>query len=994
MGIYRGPGGTGDAVNDASSEAVITIQAKDAALVAQAAAETSATNASTSASNASTSATSASSSASSATTSASNASTSATNASSSASSASTSASTATTQAGIATTKASEASTSATNAASSASSASTSASTATTQATNASNSATSAASSATAAAASYDNFDDRYLGPKSSNPTVDNDGNALLTGALYFNTVSPEMRVYTGSGWSFIGSGGGAGVESFNSRTGAVTLTSSDVTTALTYTPLSSSAIGSTVQAYDAQLADVAGLTPADNSFIVGNGTNFVAEDAATARTSLGLGTAATTASTAYATAAQGTTADTAYADRLKWDGSAAGLTAATGRTSLGLGTAATTAATDYATAAQGTKADNALPAANPSYTGTLTGGTGVVNLGSGQVYKDASGNVGIGTSSPSNILDVKGAAPVIKVSPITTLTQASAFLAQNTGGNVYFGRENSTGTYYGYDPYAGFIKSEGNYPFAIGVNGSQRMSITPSGGVAFGSSGTAYGSSGQILQSNGNAAPTWVSVPNSATVTSSATDVTLTASSNQVQQITMTAFGKNVILPDATTFTTTGGPKFIIENSGAIAFDVAATGSGRMFGVAPGQTVEISLSSISTASGGWVATPTTAGVGNPFSTSSNTSLLSYTPAAINSTNSVTSFGTYYSAMSCVALSTTSVLVAWIAPTTGYVTGVIGTISGTTITWGTPTTINSARAYVSTMVTAISSTTAMVAMTVSGGGHYAIGLAISGTTITPSTISAVGTSGTVQALITVGSTVVAVSTGAGGGNFGIKVWNYNGASAPTFGTVVTFGTNSAATVNYSAQMIPLTATTLLCTYYDTGASVTYARVFSVSGSTITAGAAAVALTATLRYTGSLVFISATEGLLVSEGSWQKITVSGTTATASSWGSWNIWNQTNSSTVGYYFGVTSQLVGSTDFIGINQYVQAGITAITRYSYNSTLGSFTQKGYTSCSNSPTAWAVCSVSSTQALVAGLTSQSDGNYNWYPAGYIVALNG
>jgi hypothetical protein len=49
-----------------------------------------------------------------------------------------------------------------------------------------------------------------------------------------------------------------------------------------------------------------------------------------------------------------------------------------------------------------------LNAASPSYTGTLTGGTGVVNLGSGQVYKDASGNVGIGTSSPSSKLNVNG----------------------------------------------------------------------------------------------------------------------------------------------------------------------------------------------------------------------------------------------------------------------------------------------------------------------------------------------------------------------------------------------------------------------------------------------------------------------------------------------------------------------------------------------------------------------------------------------------------
>jgi hypothetical protein len=39
-------------------------------------------------------------------------------------------------------------------------------------------------------------------------------------------------------------------------------------------------------------------------------------------------------------------------------------------------------------------------AANLAYTGTLTGSTGILNIGSGQVYKDASGNVGIGTSSP------------------------------------------------------------------------------------------------------------------------------------------------------------------------------------------------------------------------------------------------------------------------------------------------------------------------------------------------------------------------------------------------------------------------------------------------------------------------------------------------------------------------------------------------------------------------------------------------------------------
>ena len=47
----------------------------------------------------------------------------------------------------------------------------------------------------AAEAILDNFDDRYLGAKASDPTLDNDGNALQSGALYYNTTSDEMKVY-------------------------------------------------------------------------------------------------------------------------------------------------------------------------------------------------------------------------------------------------------------------------------------------------------------------------------------------------------------------------------------------------------------------------------------------------------------------------------------------------------------------------------------------------------------------------------------------------------------------------------------------------------------------------------------------------------------------------------------------------------------------------------------------------------------------------------
>ena len=179
-------------------------------------AATSATNSANSATAASTSASNASSSASAASTSASNASTSATNAASSATAASGSASTAATQATNASNSATAAATSATNASNSASAASTSAtnasnsaSAASTSATNASNSAsaastsaTNAANSATAAEAALDAFTDVYLGAFSTDPTLDNDGNALTAGDLYFNTVANRLKVYSGSAWLF------------------------------------------------------------------------------------------------------------------------------------------------------------------------------------------------------------------------------------------------------------------------------------------------------------------------------------------------------------------------------------------------------------------------------------------------------------------------------------------------------------------------------------------------------------------------------------------------------------------------------------------------------------------------------------------------------------------------------------------------------------------------------------------------------------------------
>jgi len=181
-----------------------------AAATSAASAAASATAAATSATSAAASATAAATSASSALTSQTAAATSATSAANSATAAATSATSAANSASAAATSATSAAASETAAATSASSASasssaaaTSASSAATSASSALTSANSAATSASSAAASYDSFDDRYLGAKASDPTVDNDGNPLITGALYFNTAIPAMKVYTGSAWQIV-----------------------------------------------------------------------------------------------------------------------------------------------------------------------------------------------------------------------------------------------------------------------------------------------------------------------------------------------------------------------------------------------------------------------------------------------------------------------------------------------------------------------------------------------------------------------------------------------------------------------------------------------------------------------------------------------------------------------------------------------------------------------------------------------------------------------
>ena len=150
-------------------------------------------------------------------------------------------------------------------------ASANATTASTKASEASASATAAAASAASAASAFDNFDDTYLGSKTSNPTVDNDGDALTSGDLYFNSTANEMRVYDGANWIAATSAGNVSLilYEYTATAGQTTFSGSDD---------NSATLSYTVDNLQVVMNGVV-LDPAD--FTATNGTSVVLDSGAT-----------------------------------------------------------------------------------------------------------------------------------------------------------------------------------------------------------------------------------------------------------------------------------------------------------------------------------------------------------------------------------------------------------------------------------------------------------------------------------------------------------------------------------------------------------------------------------------------------------------------------------------------------------------------------------------------------------------------------------------
>ena len=141
-----------------------------------------------------------------------------------------------------------------------------------------------------------------------------------------------------------------------------------------------------------------------------------------------------------------------------------------------------------------------------AYSTTLTGGTGIVNLGSGQFYKDASGNVGVGTTNPS----AYGKFAVFGTQTVAGVGNVSGFFSDGATVSLYILNQGSVAT----------LQSDASLAFSsLAV---ERMRINTSGNVGVGTS-----SPTSLLQTAGSSSVSAFKTPNIAEVdTISATAAT------------------------------------------------------------------------------------------------------------------------------------------------------------------------------------------------------------------------------------------------------------------------------------------------------------------------------------------------------------------------------------------------------------------------------------------------------------------------------------
>jgi hypothetical protein len=132
-----------------------------------------------------------------------------------------------------------------------------------------------------------------------------------------------------------------------------------------------------------------------------------------------------------------------------------------------------------------------VTAGSAAITGDLTVDTSTLKVDS------TNNRVGIGTATPSFTLDVRSATAVFKLES-TAGTTAAYLYATNTGGDFYFGRDNSTGTTFGTGTgYSAVVYSANAVPMVFFTNATERARITTSGDVSIANGNLVMATSGK-----------------------------------------------------------------------------------------------------------------------------------------------------------------------------------------------------------------------------------------------------------------------------------------------------------------------------------------------------------------------------------------------------------------------------------------------------------------------------------------------------------------
>ena len=381
----------------------------------------------------------------------------------------------------------------------------------------------------------------------------------------------------------------------------------------------------------------------------------------------------------------------------------------------------------------------------------------------------------------------------------------------------------------------------GNAPEISATGGDTNidLKITPKGTGKVNIDGIKYpnadGSANQVLKTDGSGNLSFATPSagfSGATTTSSAVDITLTSASTQVQYVTMTATGKSVILPDATTLATEGSPIYVIYNDGVIPILIKTSSGVAILTAPPSNILELTLLDNSTSDGTW------------SSQFGPINLSTYDFKAISTTTNgcstdIQKVAPYYNGINIEKIDSSTFIFTYHAGTSKRdVYGVVCSYSGSTITVNSETLLydgSSTAAVWSQMV--MLDATAGLLIVMRASNCVAVPFTISGTTITAGTASSTfgtaQTSGNIDKPISMSSTLALFSEASTDASTTKKfrVIQHNGASAPTIGTLST-DTIINNEQSHSIHLSKIDATNAFCAF--SGVSNVSACVITISG----------------------------------------------------------------------------------------------------------------------------------------------------------------